>query len=297
MKSLKTTTLKYLMAGALILASSSFSKAQIYFGNYEISSDTSKINMQAISTYIIGEGNTSTTEKVQKIVDWTADNLDWTYSSNKERTAKEILKRKGGDAKERNKLVKELIESAGYDVRNVAEVSLQSTKNQRQKSTEQKMKKSGNCASVVGLNHGDYHWLEFYEPSSKEWIPVDASLKVVGLAEWMRVRMKFNERNLTGERIIPIGVYVSDENCTNIREDRTNYYLVQAFNSFYNDRLNTLDGWKTWEEKIAQLNPFIQSAFEGKNNLHEQQDMIAQIGENYMQLRKEYYTFLQTAGR
>ncbi len=300
MKSILYIPAKLIVLGLLLHLNMPFASAQTSVAGYPVPNDTSQISLSHLAAYITGSEPMSSLERTDKIIDWTYKNMDWSLSSNKYRSPKEILKRGGGNSQDITVLTHAILIASGVQTRWIEEVNIQPEKKQRQKSAESKMKEKGNNASLSGSRHCNHRWLEFWDEQAREWAPADPSLGVTGMDEWIKARVKFGERMQGAvlsnrEMIVPIGVYVVNAQGNQVLEDRTSHYVIDAFNQYYGNKLNSLNSWKTWEQRISSIDPYVQHAIKGEANLHEQEKLISELAVSYDQLKKEYQDYLQTS--
>jgi hypothetical protein len=155
-----------------------------------------------------------------------------------------------------------------------------------------KMASGGNRFSVFGRRHNDHTWLEVFDATSATWIPADPAVGVVGIDQWVAARLAFEGRRepvvaaavpIVKTMLVPIAIVVMGE----AREERSSYYLVEAFDRAYGGRLRALPSWSRWVEAVRQLAPLSSGAFAGEVNLHEHAATIAQAADAYDRLRHE----------
>jgi len=89
--------------------------------------------------------------------------------------------------------------------------------------------------------------------------------------------------------VVPFAVFVvSDSDKSVMTENRTQHYLINQFNKIYDNKLSKLPSWNKWVQLINELDDYARAAFEGKENLHEYSDKIAELARVYGQLKNEY---------
>ncbi|WP_205504010.1 transglutaminase-like domain-containing protein [Rufibacter psychrotolerans] len=229
--------------------------------------------------------------KTQKVVHWLVQHFEWKATDYQKRTVEQIIARGGGNCAELASITKAMLKELQVQQRTVQEINLHKESEQRQENARQLVQEKGNRGSVFGRQHNDHVWLEVYDVTTKQWQPVDPSLGLVGLQDWLKSRVLFEERQLldpTGhDMIVPMAIFVLGPG-GELLEDRTQHYLVQAFNQYYGQRLQTLPEWETWQSSLASLGPKCYQAFAGKTNLHQYGQEIAQLGQVYQKLKVSY---------
>jgi len=257
--------------------------------------DTTNLDLKKFAGQITA-GASSNFEKARVLLDWLSNRLEWKATDYQKRTVNEILARQGGNCFELAKVYMAMINELNIPYRPVAEINFHRYSENRQHTAEEKVKQSGNSMSVFGLQHNDHRWVEIYNDQSKEWEPVDPSTNLIGTVQWLKARAGFGERvtidtNFTNDMIVPFAIFVvSTDKKSTMTENRTLHYLVEDFDKLYNNRLSTLPSWKTWVEKLNEINEPCRNAFEGKTNLHQYSKRIDEIGKTYLQLKQEYLT-------
>lgn len=231
-------------------------------------------------------------EQAETIVNWFAQQFDWTYTDYKKRTLAEIIDRKGGNCSELARVTRACLEALDMPIRNVREINLHLPTPRRQQSAEQKVKELGKRASVFGHRHNDHVWLEIYDNHSESWVPADPSLGVVGKRKWLAARYGFGKRysvDPTAEDMIaPFAIFAQEgEEWV----DLTGKYAIEGFNDLYYGALSKTEHWADWEEQVRSLSEKALAAFQGNINLHEYTGAIQKLHEVYHALKKD---FLQT---
>ncbi len=149
--------------------------------------------------------------------------------------------------------------------------------------------------SVFGLRHNDHRWLEIYDDETEQWVPADPSIGIVGVAPWIEFRMGLGDRprpavpavaEIVKDMIVPFAVIVPATKDTPA-QNRSDFYLIDAFNNAYDGRLATLPAWADWVADVRELSALAAGAFEGKVNLHESSDKIAHLAKTYDALRRQ----------
>ena len=255
--------------------------------------DTTNLNLGDFAKKIIG--NTSSNyEKAKILLDWLSNRLQWIATDYQQRSVNEILARGGGNCFELAKVYMALIKELNIKYRPIAEINIHKYSDSRQQTAETKVKQAGNTMSVFGRQHNDHRWVEIYNDITNDWEPADPSMNVIGTEQWLKARAWFGKRvtidtSLTNDMIAPFAVFVvSDSNKSVMTENRTQHYLVFAFDKLYNNKLSNLPSWTRWIQLLDELDDNAKAAFEGKVNLHDYSAQIASLADVYEQLKKEY---------
>lgn len=254
--------------------------------------DTNGLVLKNFAASIIAnkEGNYN---KAAGLLEWLGRNMEWKATDYQTRTVNQILARNGGNCFELATVFTAMIRELGIRYRQVAEINIQPARESRQITAAEKVAKSGNRMSVFGRQHNDHRWVEIYDEKTDNWIPADPSMNVIGLDNWLKARVWFGERktidtSITNDMLVPIGIFVTGDQKYTITEDRSEYYLINSFNSLYQDQLGKLPSWKKWKDLIQETSPHCRAAFENKENLHHYASLIAELWETYQSLQKEY---------
>jgi len=258
--------------------------------------DTSSIDLTLLAAKLT-EGIHGSFQKVNRIIQWTNQNLHWNYTDYKSRTVKEILYQKGGNCAEQASVVRSLLEEIGIKTRKAVEINIQPAKAERQNDAEKRIQEIGNKASVFGLAHNDHVWIEFFDEEQQTWIPADPTLGLVGLEYWLKARIGFQKRIIhdilpSADMLVPIAILVMDIN-RKIIDNRSGYYLIDSFDKIYHGKLSALPSWNKWKEAIVFIQEKAMKAFQGEVNLHTYASQIKEVGEIYQSLRKEYCASIQ----
>jgi len=170
------------------------------------------------------------------------------------------------------------------------EINIQPKSQRREASAAKLIAEKGNTYSVFGLMHNDHVWLEIFDDKSKSWVPSDPSIGLVGVKPWIAARMGFGSRplvtNITKEMIVPFVVILRENG--KVIEDRSEFYLIQAFNSYYDNKLASLPSWSEWVSLISKLSKLGASAFEGKLNLHQYVDLMENLLKIYEEVKTDF---------
>jgi hypothetical protein len=229
----------------------------------------------------------TTTDKVRAIVNWTNESFTWSATDYQDRGVAEIVSRKKGNCNEQALVVLDLLTRAGVKTRRVREINVQPASESRQRGAEDLIAKLGVRASVFGLRHNDHVWIEYRDDVTGQWMPADPTLNLVGLKEWVRARLGFGDRPThaiipSRDMLFPIAVFAVDgKNFAN----RSEHYLIDAFDSTYDHKLREQPAWRDWTKLIREIEPLSRDAFEGKGNLHSHADLIVAITNAYEKLR------------
>jgi hypothetical protein len=255
--------------------------------------DTSNLDLAVFAQHIVG--NTSSNyEKAEKLLYWLSNSLEWKATDYQKRTVKEILARQGGNCFELAVVYMAMIKALHIQYRGIAEINIHRYSDDRQKTAEEKVKQAGLGMSVFGRQHNDHRWVEIYDDRTNEWIPADPSMNVIGIDRWLKARVWFGERvtidtQFTRDMIVPFAIFVvSDTSKRFMVENRTQHYLVDAFNKLYDNKLSQLPAWNKWVAGLNELDDAAQQAFSWKLNLHEYGEKIAKLGNVYQELKQQY---------
>jgi hypothetical protein len=177
--------------------------------------------------------------------------------------------------------------------RPIAEINLSRFNPDRQAAAEQLIKEKGSRASVFGGRHNDHRWLEVYDETSGNWLPVDPTMNVIGVQQWVKARLGFGKRvtidpAITEDMIAPFAVFVTDGSKTKMIENRSAYYMVEQFDKAYDKQLSRLPSWNRWVSLIDSLARHAKAAFEQKENLHLYHRQIEELDAVYRNLKDEY---------
>jgi len=278
-------------ACVLTLAISLSLKAQqnvVYIPN-----DTASLDLRTFATAIVS-GTNGNFEKAKTLLNWLSEHFNWLATDYQKRTVKEIIVRKGGNCFELASVYMALLKDLDISYRPIAEINIHVLSEDRQKGAEQKVKESGNRMSVFGRQHNDHRWVEIYDETTKEWMPADPTMGVIGLEEWLKARAWFGERHtinddITKDMIVPFAIYVVNQNNKGAMEEaRTGYYLVTKLNELYGGKLAKLPSWNNWVRGLKSLNVAAKNAFAGTENLHNYNDQIDALAKTYQSLKEEY---------
>ena len=226
--------------------------------------------------------------KAKKILYWLSSNLEWKPTDYARRTVKEIIARGGGNCFEMASVYSAIIKAAGIKYRSIAEVMIYPVSARRLANASRLIREKGNRLSVFGVQHNDHRWVEVYDSENKNWEPADATMGVIGMADWLKARMSFGLRMTmdtakSNEMINSLAIFVTNNN-KDPEESRTAYYLIEKFDEFYKNRLSKLPEWNDWTTSINNLTEHCRNAFLGKENLHLYQDEIYEAAEAYQKL-------------
>ena len=70
-------------------------------------------------------------------------------------------------------------------------------------------------------------------------------------------------------------------------DDRSEHYLLDVFNDYYDGELSRLPAWETWISDSRRLSTLGRQAYAGELNLHEHAGEIEQLLRTYEQLGRE----------
>lgn len=237
----------------------------------------------------LSAGARSELEQAQAIVRWLARNFEWKDTDYQKRTVQQIVERKGGNCNDLAMVALSAMRALNIQLRQVHEVNIQADSARRGETAQRLVAEKGAAYSVFGRRHNDHIWLELYDSSSKQWLPADPSSGLVGLDDWMQGRMSFGKREslnpLTAEMVVPIAVFAADAN-GKFTINRTQHYLVDAFDALYAGQLHEKAAWKDWVAQLDQVDDKVAGAFAGTVNLHESQALIDALAVSYEKLRR-----------
>jgi len=262
--------------------------------NLSVKIDTTNFDFKSFAENICAN-KTSSLERAKTLLHFVSNTIQWLPTDYKQRTVKEILARGGGNCYELAKVYMKFIKVLNIKYRQIAEINIQPISENRQNTAAKKVQQIGNKMSVFGLQHNDHRWVEIYDESTNKWIPVDPTMNVFGVTEWLKARVWFGTRvtidtTITNEMIVPFAVFVNNSAKNSKWKSLTDHYLIDEFNELYNNELSKLSAWNSWVTLIKKLNEPARLAFEGKVNLHSYSTKISEIATTYQLLKKEYYT-------
>jgi Transglutaminase-like enzymes, putative cysteine proteases len=252
-------------------------------------------NLKELVRTVAGDKGTNE-EKTRKLVQWINTNFTWSYTDYQKRTVEEIIERRAGNCAELANVLAALLKEGNIPFRWAAEINIQPQKPERQESAAQLVAEKGNYYSVFGLMHNDHVWLEVRDEKNKTWFPADPAVGVVGLKDWLAARMAFDNRlkpvvpevaETVKEMLVPFIVVASETRKGKLVENRSKYYVVDGFNSFYANKLAKLPAWREWLNSVEKISTFAEGALNGEVNLHEHQKEIERVLQSYEKLRQE----------
>ncbi len=238
----------------------------------------------------------SSLQRTRKLVEWINQNLAWSATDYQQRTPEEIIGRRGGNCAELARVLARLLAPANIRYRWAAEINLQPYSAQRQQSAEQLVKRTGLRGSVFGARHNDHRWLEIYDDAASTWVPADPAMGVVGVQEWIKMRLALQDRpapplpataEIARSMIVPFVVVVLPKEKSESPEDRTEFYLIDQFNAAYGGKLASLPAWIEWTGAVRRLSRVAIDAFQGRANLHDRSEEIRQLSDIFEQLRQQ----------
>jgi hypothetical protein len=230
-------------------------------------------------------------ERTRRLTAWINTQFRWTATDYERRTVDEIIQRRGGNCAELARVLMRLLDAAEIPHRMVREINIHPESARRQASAEQLVAQRGATGSVFGRRHNDHVWLEV-QAQNGDWTPADPSVGVVGTVEWIRARVALNDRTkppvvavaaIVREMIAPIAVFVRGGD----PEDRTERYLVDAFNDAYGGRLASLPAWPEWVRRVRAFGELARGAFQGQVNLHAHATAIDELAAIYSSLQQQ----------
>lgn len=281
-----------LLIGLLLLLHQTTHAQLLQRDSMKIRIDTNGLVLRDFAASIVKD-KTGNYAKAAGLLEWLGRNMEWKATDYQTRTVPQILARNGGNCFELATVFTAMIRELGIRYRQVAEINIQPVRESRQQTAAEKVATSGNRMSVFGRQHNDHRWVEIYDEDSKDWIPADPSMNVIGLTNWLKARVWFGERitidtSITNDMLVPIGIFVTGSQKYEITEDRSEHYLIKSFNTLYQGKLEKLPSWKKWKTLIKETSPHCRAAFENKENLHQYASQIAELWDTYQSLKKEY---------
>ena len=257
------------------------------------SGDTSQVNTKKFAENIVS-GITDNYQKAKTLLNWLSNNFEWKATDYEKRTVNEIIIRKGGNCFELATVYMALLKELNLVYRPIAEINIHKLSERREQTATEKVKASGNKMSVFGKQHNDHRWVEIFDEKTKEWIPADPTMGIIGFDQWLKARAWFGERHtindeFSSDMIVPFAIYVvNNDNKSLMEENRTNYYMITKLDALYNNQLSKLSSWKKWIDGLKTLSIAAKKAFEGQENLHKYADKISDLAVIYQNLKQEY---------
>jgi hypothetical protein len=254
--------------------------------------DTTNLNLKALGENITANDDTDY-KKATTLLSWVSGHLEWLATDYKRRTVKEILERGGGNCYDLALVYLEIVKALNIKTRSIAEVNLSKFHPDRQERAEQLVREKGVRYSLFGARHNDHRWLEVYDETSGKWLPVDPTMNVIGVEQWVKARLGFGKRItidpvISDDMIAPFAIFVTGDRADVMVENRSTYYMVEQFDKVYNHELSRLPSWNKWVASVASLSEHSKLAFENKENLHLYNKQIAELGSIYQDLKNEY---------
>lgn len=234
-------------------------------------------------------------ERAQRLVTWVNSNFEWKATDYVERTAEEIIERRGGNCAELSSVLERLLRPTGIEYRWIAEINLHPDSAERAADAAKLVAEMGARGSVFGRRHNDHRWLEIRDDARGSWEPADPSLGIVGLDRWLATRMALRSRvppavpaaaEILNDMVAVVAVLLPPSR-DRAAVDLSERYLIEGFGGMENGAVRALPDWKAWERGVRELAPLAASAFAGKESLHKRSDLIAELGTTYERLRAE----------
>ncbi len=281
--------MKVFMLAIAMLAVTRFNGQQVPTAG----TDTSAINLHEFATGIVA-GVNDNYGKAKKLLEWLGQHFEWKGTDYVSRTPKQVIARGGGNCFELATVYMSLLKELNIVYRPIAEINIHKYSEQRGINAAERIRRTGNQASVFGKQHNDHRWVEIYDDSTKDWIPADPTMNLIGFDDWLKARAWFGPRHtindqFSSDMIVPFGIYVaSPEKKIDMKEDRTTLYLVRKLDELYDGKLSRLPSWNRWVSGLQELSPLGMKAFRGELNLHDYSKQIAALAETYQRLKDEY---------
>jgi len=257
------------------------------------SGDTNSINTKKFAENIVS-GITDNYQKAKTLLNWLSNNFEWKATDYQKRTVNEIIIRKGGNCFELATVYMALLKELNLVYRPIAEINIHKLSERREQTANEKVKANGNKMSVFGKQHNDHRWVEIFDEKTKEWIPADPTMGIIGFDQWLKARAWFGKRHtindeFSSDMIAPFAIYVvNNDNKSLMEENRTNYYMITKLDALYNNQLSKLSSWNKWIDGLKTLSIAAKKAFEGQENLHKYTDKITDLAIIYQNLKQEY---------
>lgn len=254
--------------------------------------DTTNLNLKALGEQITAHDDTDY-RKAATLLAWVSNRMEWKATDYKRRTVKEILERGGGNCYDLALVYLEIVKAMDIKTRSIAEINLSKFHPERQQQAEQLVKEKGVRYSLFGARHNDHRWLEVYDVSSGKWLPVDPTMNVIGVEQWVKARLGFGKRVtidpvISDDMIAPFAIFVAGDKKERMAENLSVYYMVEQFDRVYDNELSRLPSWNKWVASITSLSERSKLAFENKENLHLYNKQIAELDAIYQNLKSEY---------
>jgi hypothetical protein len=258
-----------------------------------VPTDTAALDTKAFAQHIVA-GSHDNYSKAKTLLNWLSTHFEWKYTDYKKRTVKEIIVRQGGNCFELASVYMALLKELNLTYRPIAEINIHKLSEERGQTAAQKVKEGGNRMSVFGRQHNDHRWVEIYDENTKEWVPADPTMNLIGFEQWLKARAWFGERHtindeFSSDMIAPVAIFVvHNDNKSQMVENRTLYYMGTQLDALYNNQLSKLPSWNKWINGLETLSAVAKKAFAGEENLHNYNDQIAALAGLYAKLKEEY---------
>nr|WP_321232799.1 transglutaminase family protein [uncultured Psychroserpens sp.] len=230
-------------------------------------------------------------EKAKRILNWLSSNFDWLATDYKQRTVQEIIERGGGNCHELAMVTLYLYEKAGIKKRKIKEINIQELSERRHTNALNRINEVGNTASVFGRLHNDHVWIEIYDEEKEHWLPVDPTMNIFGVEQWIASRLAFKRVKTISpyskDMLVPISVFAINSE-TKEFIDRSNYYLIDALNQYYHFELKDLEAWQEWSKSIKEISKLSKKAFKGDYNLHNSESKLHETYNIYNKLKLKH---------
>lgn len=254
--------------------------------------DTTNLNLKTLGEQITANDHTDY-QKASTLLSWVSNRLEWVATDYKRRTVKEILERGAGNCYDLAQVYVAIVKAMNIRTRSIAEANLSRLHPERQGQAEQLVKEKGARYSLFGARHNDHRWLEVFDETSGTWLPVDPTMNVIGVEQWVKARLGFGKRitidpAISDDMIAPFAVFVTGDKSDSMVENRSMYYMVDQFDKVYDNELSKLPSWSKWVRSIALLSEHAKLAMESKENFHHYSSQIAELDTIYQDLKNEY---------
>ena len=241
-----------------------------------------------VVTSVVGQDADAWTQ-VQALTDWVHRHIGWSRTIYRRRSVEEVMRDAVGNCWDQSRVLAALLDASGVRWRPVAEINVEPLDLLRGAFAVWMVRQSGNRASVFGWRHNDHRWVEA-AMADGTWVPCDPSLGVCGEPAWVRARLGFRDRPTrhippARHMIAPFVCVVPDG--ADGGTDRTEEYLLRAFDCAYAGQLSRLRAWGDWEEAVRRVCPLGAGALRGEVNLHRHARAVARTGAAYRRLRSE----------
>jgi hypothetical protein len=293
--------MKKLFVLLLLAAQPLLASAQSHRAHLTEKIDTANLNLKTLGERITANDR-SDYQKAATLLSWVSNRLEWMATDYRRRTVKEIFERGGGNCYDLALVYTEIVKAMGIKSRAIAEINLSRLNPGRQEQAERLVQEKGVRYSAFGARHNDHRWLEVYDDASGAWLPVDPTMNVIGIDQWVGARLGFGKRKtidpvISEDMIAPFAIFVAGDGKHTMAEDRSLHYMVEQFDKVHGHALSGLPSWSKWVAAIRSLSGHAKAAFESRESLHAHTAQIAELDAIYRNLKAEYLDAQQRSGQ